>query len=217
MSFKMSENNKATAQTEAEILKMVAESFQNETIELENQASVENSEDDLQQKIMHIEAEKSELQDKLLRVAAESENIRRRAERDVQEGSKFAITNFARDLVSVFENLHRATASITDEMRESSPHFANLAMGVQMTLKEMEKVFAKHQIVRIDPIGEMFNHQLHQAMTKIEDANNQEGTIVQVFQAAYTIHDRLLQPALVAVATAPSQTADDINHVDTQA
>jgi molecular chaperone GrpE len=216
MSFKMSEN-KATAQTEAEILKMVAESFQNEAEEISDVIPQENDEGGLQQKIAELEAEKAELQDKLLRIAAESENIRRRAERDVQEGSKFAITNFARDLVSVFENLHRATTSITDEMRESSQHFANLAMGVQMTLKEMEKVFAKQKIIRIDPTGEPFNHQLHQAMTKIEDASKPEGTIVQVFQAAYTIHDRLLQPALVAVATAPSQPEADINHVDTQA
>jgi molecular chaperone GrpE len=205
--------------TEAEILKMVAESFQNKAEDFEIDGEVlENEPEDLQQKINEIEAEKADLQDKLLRAVAESENVRRRAERDLQEGSKFAITNFARDLVSVFENLHRATTSITDEMRGSSPHFANLAMGVQMTLKEMEQVFTKYKITRIDPIGEIFNHQLHQAMTKIEDANAPEGTILQVLQAAYTINDRLLQPALVAVATALTKSdTDDVNHVDTQA
>jgi molecular chaperone GrpE len=205
----MTENNN-TAKTEADILHSLVEAMQQDASDAEE--SPEPSE------LEQLQSENAELKDKLLRAIAEGDNIRRRAERDLQENSKFAITGFARDLVSVFENLHRASSSITEEMRRDNPHVNNLAMGVQMTLKEMESVLGKHKVQRHDPMGEMFNHQLHQAMTKIETADHPEGTIMQVMQAAYTIHERLLQPALVAVAAAPaSSSSPESPHVDTTA
>ncbi len=196
------------AKTEAEILQSLVEAMMQDASDAEIAPEISELE--------QLRMDNAELRDKLLRAVAEGENIRRRAERDLQENNKFAITAFARDLVNVFENMHRATSSISDEMRQNNPQFANLAMGVEMTLKQMEQVFAKYKVQRIDPLGEMFDHQLHQAMSKIEDAANPEGTIMQVMQAAYTIHERLLQPALVAVATAPKQPPVDIPHVDTK-
>ncbi len=224
----MAENNNASnnnnaannnePKTEAEILKSLVDAIKLDA-EQTDASDVEILEID---ELAQAQLENVELKDKLLRAVAEGENIRRRAERDLQDNNKFAITAFARDLVGVFENLSRATSSISEEMRRENQQFANLAMGVEMTLKQMEQVFGKYKIQRIDPIGEMFNHQLHQAMSKIEDAANPEGTILQVMQAAYVIHDRLLQPALVAVATAPAKLNNteppmDIEHVDTTA
>lgn len=164
-----------------------------------------------------LKAENADLKDRALRNAAEAENIRKRAERAQAETTKYAVTNFAKDLVSVFENLIRATASITEEARAESEQVNNLAVGVDMTKNELEQVFAKHHITRIDPIGEKFDHNKHQAMLKVDTDEHESGTIVQVLQAGYMIHDRLLQPALVGVAKSSNASGDAQHHVDTQA
>jgi molecular chaperone GrpE len=169
------------------------------------------------QEIEALKAENAELKDLALRNAAEAENIRKRAERTQADTSKYAVTSFAKDLVSVFENLIRATESITEEARASNEQIRNLAVGVDMTKAELEQVFAKNHIARIYPMGEKFDHNKHQAMLKVETDEHESGTIVQVLQAGYVIHDRLLQPALVGVARS-SSAADDVQHyVDTQA
>ncbi len=168
-----------------------------------------------------LEAKIAEYHDAALRGAAELENTRKRAEREKQEASKYAISGFARDLVSVYENLSRASGSIPLESRATDTHLNTLATGVDMTLGELARVFEKHQIQRIDPAGQPFDHNFHQAMMKIETADYPEGTVVQVMQAAYVMHDRLLQPAFVGVATAPSASTAAAggasHHVDTKA
>ena len=151
------------------------------------------------------------MKDQALRALAEAENTRRRAEREVQDMSKYAVTNFARDLVSVIENLGRAVESIPAELKASQPAVANLALGVEMTMSELLKTFEKHGIKRIDPLGQKFDHNFHQAVAQIDAPDADAGTVVQVLQAGYVIHDRLLRPAMVGVASgAPKQ-------VDTQA
>lgn len=142
----------------------------------------------------------AELRDQLMRALAETENVRKRAQRDIEETNKYAITGFARGLISVLENLQRATQSIPPELRDKDQGVRNLADGVEMTQRELLAVFEKSGIRRIEPLGEKFDHHFHQAMTQIPDNNAEPGTILQVLQAGYVIHDRLLQPALVAVA-----------------
>ena len=159
------------------------------------------------------EKELAATKDQALRALAEAENTRRRAERELGDMSKYAVTNFARDLVGVLENLQRALDNIPQELEESTPAVANLATGVGMTLKELLSVFAKQGIKRIDPMGEKFDHNFHQAVAQIDAADAEPGTVVQVLQAGYTIHDRLLRPAMVGVASANS-TAQKL---DTQA
>ena len=153
------------------------------------------------------------LKDQALRALAEAENTRRRAERDQQDTAKYAVSRFAGDLVSVLENLQRATASIPESMRVENSAVANLAVGVEMTLKELLGAFEKHGIRRLDPKGQKFDHQLHQAVAQMPDAQVEPGTILQVIEAGYTIHDRLLRPAMVVVAT----RAETPQPVDTQA
>ena len=155
----------------------------------------------LQSVIEAKDAEIAALKDQSLRALAEVENIRRRAEREQADTSKYAVSKFAGDLVSVLENLMRATSSITEEQRESSPVFKNLALGVEMTQQELLSTFEKYGIRRIDPLGQKFDHQLHQAVAQIASADAESGTVVQVLQAGYVIHDRLLRPAMVGVAT----------------
>lgn len=208
-----------TSHSEAELAVAIAQAMR--AGEAAEQEAIEATEEvATQQRIAELEAENAALRDKALRAVADAENTRRRAEREQRDASRFAVTNFARDLISVYENLNRATASISEEARKADAQLGNLAMGVDLTLGELQQVFAKHHIERIDPTGQPYDHNLHQAMSKIETTEHPEGTVVQVLQAAYRLHDRLLQPALVAVATAPSAgsaTEEPGGHVDTQA
>ena len=160
------------------------------------------------------EQELAEAKDALLRARAEGDNIRKRAERELADMSKYAVTGFARELVNVLENLQRATDSVPAELKESQPAVASLATGVEMTLNELLAVFEKQGIRRLYPLGEKFNHNFHQAVAQIETPDAEAGVIVQVLQAGYVIHDRLLRPAMVGVAAAASNAA---KQVDTKA
>jgi molecular chaperone GrpE len=166
------------------------------------------------EKIAGLEAEVTKYKDQWMRAAAETDNVRKRAERDQQETSKYAITSFARDMVSVLENLKRASEMITPEARASSESMKTFAEGVDLTLAELLAAFERHGIKRIDPLHQKFDHNLHQAVVQIEHPDFEPGTVVQVVQAGYTIHDRLLRPAMVAVS---KQGDDASKKVDTSA
>jgi molecular chaperone GrpE len=159
----------------------------------------------LQAVIEEKDAEIAALKDQALRALAETENTRRRGERELQDMSKYAVTGFARDLVSVLENLQRAIDSIPADMKESQPAVKNLAVGVEMTLSELLGIFNRQGIQRIDPMGQKFDHNLHQAVAQIDTPDAEAGTVVQVLQAGYVIHDRLLRPAMVGVAAGGAQ------------
>lgn len=187
------------------------ENQQNEAVnesETATDASPEAIARALQSVIEGKEAEIAALKDQALRALAETENTRRRAERELADMSKYAVTGFARDLVSVLENLQRAVDSIPAEMKEAQPAVANLAIGVEMTLKELLGVFNRQGIERIDPMGQKFDHNLHQAIAQIDTPDAEAGTVVQVLQAGYKIHDRLLRPAMVGVASGVASKLD---------
>lgn len=141
--------------------------------------------------INDLRAENAKIKDQALRAMAEADNIRKRAEREVEDAAKYANTALARDLIGVLENLHRAEANLPEgEQRE----------GVSLTRKELEKAFEKHGIKRMEPTGQKFDHNFHQAVAQVEDPNIEAGTVVQVLQAGYVIKDRLLRPAMVTVS-----------------
>jgi len=158
-------------------------------------------------------AEAAQMKDQLIRTMAEMENVRKRTEREVQDTRKYAVTGFARDMVTVVENLQLALQNIPEEARKQDEKLETLAQGVEMTYNELLRVFGNHGIVRIDPVGEKFNHNHHQAVTQIEDPKAEPGTVVQVLQSGYIIHDRLLRPAMVVVAKGGSSA----DAVDTKA
>lgn len=158
-----------------------------------------------------IEAKDAEivaLKDQALRALAETDNTRRRAERELGDMSKYAVTGFARDLVNVLENLQRAIGSVPADLKESQPAVANLAVGVEMTLNELLGIFNRQGIERIDPMGQKFDHNFHQAIAQIDTPDAEAGTVVQVLQAGYKIHDRLLRPAMVGVASGVATKLD---------
>ena len=172
------------------------------------QASAEAIARALQAVIEEKDAEIAALKDQALRALAETENTRRRAERELGDMSKYAVTGFARDLVSVLENLQRAIDSVPAELKASQPAVANLVVGIEMTLSELLGVFNRQGIERIDPIGQKFDHNFHQAIAQIDTPDVEAGTVVQVLQAGYKIHDRLLRPAMVGVAAGTAKQVD---------
>lgn len=150
-----------------------------------------------------LQAELDETKDRLIRTLAEVENMRRRHARELDEGRKYAITGFARELLDVADNLHRALASVPPKAREKLDLIKNLADGVAMTERTLLASFERHQIVKVEPDkGEKFDHNRHQAMFEVETDDQAPGTVAQVVQPGYTIADRLLRPAMVGVAKA---------------
>ena len=147
-----------------------------------------------------LESEVAALKDQLLRTLAEGENLRRRTERDKADMSKYAITNFARQIVSVADNLTRALGSVSEEARQESEELNNLYVGIEMTDKELMNSFEQFNIKIIESIGQKFDHNFHQAMFEIEDPEQPAGMVMQEMQKGYVLHDRLLRPAMVGVA-----------------
>jgi len=147
-----------------------------------------------------LRAEVTSLKDQLLRALAETENIRRRAERDREDATKFAVSNFARDMVAIADDLSRALDSLPEDLSAEGGSLKTLVDGVEITRRNLGAAFNRQHISRIDPEGEKFDHNLHEAMFEVETADVEPGTVVQVIQHGYKIHDRLLRPARVGVA-----------------
>ena len=158
-----------------------------------------------------LRAEAADLKDKLLRAHAEVENIRKRAEREREETAKYAVTRFARDIVNVGDNFQRAIDAVPPGAAEQDAALKSFLDGVTMTERELLNVLERYGIRRVQPVGEPFNPHLHQAVMEIQRSDVPAGTVVQVFQAGFTIEDRVLRPAMVAVAKGgpkPAQAPD---------
>jgi molecular chaperone GrpE len=142
-----------------------------------------------------------ELRDKYLRAVAEAENVRRRAEREAAEARTYGIAAFAREVIGVADNLARAFEAISPEARAAADSTLKALLdGVDLTRRELDKALAKHGIRPLEPLNEKFDPHFHQAMFEVPDASVAPGTVVQVMQTGYAIGERVLRPALVAVA-----------------
>lgn len=168
---------------------------QNENIEISN---IEN---ELKNKIIELEQKILEQNDKFLRTLAELDNVRRRSREENDKTAKFAIANFAGDLVTVAENFFMASENAPKDEIAKNPAIKNYALAIEMTEKELLKVLEKNQVKRIYPLNQDFDHNFHEAIANIE-SEAKEGSVVQVIQAGYSIADRLIRPALVGVAKA---------------
>ena len=139
--------------------------------------------------------------DRLLRTLAEMENLRRRTEREVADARTYGITNFARDILAVADNMERALKALDDEIREKADAGVKALLdGVELTERELIKAMEKHGVKKLEPQGGKFDPNLHQAMFEIPDESVPAGTVVQVMQPGYTIGERVLRPALVGVS-----------------
>lgn len=148
-----------------------------------------------------LEDQLAEANDRLLRTLAELENTRRRAERDRGEALKYGITNFARDVLGVADNLHRALEALPTESRTDLPeHVTALLEGVDATARDLQATLTRHKITPIEPLDEKFDPNRHEAMFEVPNSGKPAGTIIQVIETGYMIDDRLLRPARVGVA-----------------
>ena len=150
-----------------------------------------------------VETELADAKDRLLRALAETENVRRRAERERSDAARFGAANFAKDMLNVADNLRRAIESAPAGQGDDEL-LRTLLQGVAATERELLAGFERHGVRRIDPLGERFDHNFHQAMFEVENTGKPAGTVVQVLQPGYVMHDRLLRPALVGVAKGES-------------
>ncbi|HLP67372.1 MAG TPA: nucleotide exchange factor GrpE [Rhizobium sp.] len=157
-----------------------------------------------------LKAENAELRDRFLRLAAEMDNLRRRTERDVKDAKAYAVTGFARDMLAVSDNLRRALDAVSEEARASADAgLSALIEGVEMTERGMLSTLERHGVRKIEPQGQKFDPNFHQAMFEIPNPDVANNTVVQVVQAGFTIGDRVLRPAMVGVAKGGQKTEAD--------
>ncbi len=156
----------------------------------------------------------AEFKDKLLRTLAEMENLRRRTEREVNDARVYGVAGFARDVLAVADNMHRALGTIEAELSEHpDPKVKALIEGVELTERELMKVLEKYGVTKFSPAGEKFDPNVHQAMYEVPESDLPPGHVAQVIQAGYMLGDRVLRPALVGVVKAapkaPPPSAND--------
>ena len=168
---------------------------------------------DPEARIAELEDEIGTLKDQFLRAMAEAENVRKRSERQLSEAHKYGVANFARAVLTVADDLSRALAAVPEDQREGDGLLQTLLGGVEAVERELAKALEGHNIERIDPAGEPFDPNFHEAMFEVPDSDLPGGTVAQVIQPGYRLHDRLLRPARVGVAKGQGET--ETPHVDT--
>ena len=157
-----------------------------------------------------LEAERTDLREKLLRTLADMENLRRRTEREAADVRLYAVTNFARDILNAADNMRRALDSVPPEARDGAEGpFKALLEGIELTERDLLKTLERHGVKRLEPEGQKFDPNLHQAMFEVPNPDVPNGTVVQVVQSGFVIGGRVLRPALVGVAKGgPKPVAD---------
>ncbi len=162
-------------------------------------------------RVAALEAELAETRDKLLRALAETENVRRRGQREREDAQRYSLQNFAKDMLSVADNLRRALDSAPADAGDGATR--GVLAGVAATERELLAALERYGVRKVEPQpGDRFDHNLHEAMFEVEAPDRPAGTIVQVLQPGYVIHDRLLRPAMVGVAKAAGarQRVDEV-------
>ena len=175
-----------------------------DTVDLAADGGVDGGEH-LQAEIEKLQQELVEIKEQSLRVAAEAQNQRRRAERDVENAHKFALEKFAGALLSVADNLERSL-EVADRTNESLKPVLD---GVELTYKGLIDTLSKFQVAQLNPVGEPFDPQLHQAITMLDNPDTEPNTVLNVMQKGYTLSGRLLRPAMVVVSRGASKTIDE--------
>jgi molecular chaperone GrpE len=174
------------------------------------EASGVSQADEPQDPLLAMTAERDDLKDQLLRAMADTENMRRRSEREAANVRKYGHTPFARDLVGAIDNLARAVESAPENLDTLDETTKSLITGIQLSWTELQSVIEKHGIKRVEPYGEKFDYNLHQAMFEVPTIDQPSGMVLEVVQHGYVLHDRLLRPAMVGVSKAgePSSASE---------
>ena len=149
-----------------------------------------------------VTAERDALKDQLLRALADTENMRRRSEREAETARKYGHTQFARDLVGAIDNLARALQSAPEDKNALDESVHSLWTGIELSWTEIQAAIEKHGVRQINPLGEKFDYNFHQAMFEVSTNDQPAGMVLEVIQHGYALHDRLLRPAMVGVSKA---------------
>ena len=169
--------------------------IEDETSDLSNSEEENNSEiiSDLEKKV-------SDLKDQLMRTLADGENLRKRTLKDVEHSKKYSHISFVKDLVSSVDNLQRALEAVPEDTSSLPEPIKNLIIGLEIIEKEIISTLENHNVKQIDPLGEKFDYNFHQAMFEVPTNDNEPGIVVQVSQKGYILHDRLVRPAMVGIS-----------------
>ena len=173
-----------------------------EAEEIRRETAEESPEVAEHDRVAELERQLEEANSKALYAAAEIQNVRRRLETEKSQAANYATTQFARDMLAIKDHLERALNAVNEELRGDKVA-SNFLAGIESTARELEQVFTRHGITRIEAMGQMLDPHRHQAMMEVPTADAEPGTIVQEMQSGYMIKDRLLRPALVGVAKKP--------------
>ncbi|HBA66845.1 MAG TPA: nucleotide exchange factor GrpE [Methylococcaceae bacterium] len=180
---------------------------------IQPQAAQKVNVEELSQKLEEAEQKATENWDKVLRIQAEMENLKRRTQKDLENAHKFALENFAKELLTVVDSLELGLqAAIGD-----SPEVQKFREGSELTLKQFEAVFSKFNIEVVNPLGQPFDPELHQAMAMQPSADAEPNSVINVFQKGYILNGRLLRPAMVVVAKANDNPPQETPKIDEQA
>ncbi len=194
----MNENDKNRDEAVEKELEGVPEEF----LDKSDAETVEEDTHSLDEALDRLREDLEVAKQEVLYAKAETQNVRRRMEKDIQDARNYAATGFARDILSVADNLARAIDAVPEDLREDSK-FKGLVTGIQATQRELDKVFTQHGITRIAAMGLPLDPNQHQAMMEVPTNDAEPGTVVQEMQAGYMIKDRLLRAAMVGVAKKP--------------
>jgi len=186
-----------------EVLEQVAELDNEETdvdgvVESKEPEEAEVSVEELQKRLTQAESKAAENWDKVLRIQAEMDNLKRRTQKDLDSAHKYGLEKFAKELLNVIDSLELGIQAATSD----APEVVKLKEGSELTIKQFETVFAKFNIEAIDPMGQPFNPEFHQAMSMLPSDDAEPNTVINVFQKGYVLNGRLIRPAMVVVAQA---------------
>ena len=166
----------------------------------------------IEERIENKDKQIQELKDQLLRSLAEGENLRKRTLKEIADAKKYSHISFVRDLVSSVDNLQRALEAIPDDKSQLSEPIKNLVIGLEIVEKEILNTFEKHSLKQINPLGEKFDYNLHQAMFEVPTNEKEPGYVVEVSQKGYLLHDRLVRPAMVGISKKSEEETTDQNN-----
>ena len=204
----MSKKNQAKLNKEGKLEKNNSDIINGENENLEQNSTVANDTDADNEKQNELEEnlrdEIEQLRDEKLRLLADMENLRKRSDRDRMDSIRYGNINFARDILSLGDNLSRALDAIPKDA-EKTETITNLINGLRMVQREFTSILEKHGIKKIEALNQRFDHNFHQAMMEIESEEVEEGIVIQEIQSGYNMHDRLLRPSMVGVAKKPNK------------
>ena len=201
----MSEENKKVDEHQKEESDDIEELKKENTNENPSESDAPISDEDI---ILKLNEEISDLKDQRLRAIAELENFRKRAEKDQSDALKYGVTNFAKEIINIKDNIERAQSSISDEVKTNDA-VKSVVEGLDLIAQATVSTFEKIGIKKVESINQKFDHNLHQAMMEIEKDEIEPGTIVQEILPGYTLHDRLLRPAMVGVSKNTQENQDN--------